>query len=71
MWTTKHPLRGHRDNATDMEKDVQQLENHGNFHALLKFRVQSGFMGHDPWSTSSRRSSKCNIHFLCDPESDY
>ena len=24
-----------------MEKDVQQLENHGNFHALLKFRVDS------------------------------
>ena len=33
-------LRGHRDNATDLEED--NLHNHGNFWALLKFRVDSG-----------------------------
>ena len=33
-------LRGHRDNATDLEKDT--LENHSNFWALLKFRVDAG-----------------------------
>ena len=31
-------LRGHRDNATDIEKD----EKHSNFRALLKFRVDAG-----------------------------
>ena len=28
------PLRGHRDNATDIERDLSQSENHGDFHAL-------------------------------------
>ena len=36
------PLRGHRDNTTDIERDLTQSENHGNFHALLKFRVEAG-----------------------------
>lgn len=36
------PLRGHRDNLTDIEKDVSGTKNHGNFHALLKFRVDAG-----------------------------
>ena len=35
-------LRGHRDNATDIEKDPSLFENHGNFRALLKFRVDAG-----------------------------
>ena len=37
-------LRGHRDNATDVEKDTYTSENpsHGNFRALLQFRVQAG-----------------------------
>ena len=33
-------LCGHHDNATDLEKDT--FENHGNFWALLKFRVDAG-----------------------------
>ena len=36
------PLRGHRDNLTDIEKDASGTRNHGNFHALLKFRVDAG-----------------------------
>lgn len=36
------PLRGHRDNATDVEKDPSDTQNHGNFRALLKFRVEAG-----------------------------
>ena len=35
-------LRGHRDNATDLERDVLDVENHGNFRALLDFRVDAG-----------------------------
>ena len=35
-------LRGHRDDATDIERDVDNLENHGNFRALLNFRVDAG-----------------------------
>ena len=37
-------LRGHRDNATDVKKDTYTSENpsHGNFRALLQFRVQAG-----------------------------
>ena len=31
-------LRGHRDNATDIEKDPLDTENRGNFWALLNFR---------------------------------
>ena len=36
------PLRGHRDNLTDVESDSQQDANHGNFHALLQFRIEAG-----------------------------
>ena len=35
-------LRGHRDNATDIERDLMGTENHGNFLALLAFRVDAG-----------------------------
>ena len=35
-------LRGHRDNATDIERDPSDTENHGNFQALLNFRVDAG-----------------------------
>ena len=35
-------LRGHRDNATDLERDPSDVENHGNFRALLDFRVDAG-----------------------------
>ena len=33
-------LHGHRDNITDLERDA--AENHGNFWALLKFRIEAG-----------------------------
>ena len=33
-------LRGHRDNATDLEKKT--FVNHGNFLALLQFRIDAG-----------------------------
>ena len=36
------PLRGHCDNATDLEKDILEVENPGNFSALLDFRVDAG-----------------------------
>ena len=35
-------LRGHRDNATDIERDLMGTENHGNFLTLLAFRVDAG-----------------------------
>ena len=35
-------LRGHHDNATDIERDPSDTENHGNFQALLNFRVDAG-----------------------------
>ncbi len=36
------PLRGHRDSAFDIERDLGNLENHGNFMALLNFRIDAG-----------------------------
>ena len=36
------PLCGHRDNATDVEKDIHRSENHGNIRALLKFGIDAG-----------------------------
>ena len=35
-------LRGHRDSALDIERDVDDLQNHGNFVALLNFRIDAG-----------------------------
>ena len=35
-------LRGHRDNATDIERDLMGMGNHGNFLALLDFRIDAG-----------------------------
>ena len=35
-------LRGHRDSITDLEKDQLEAINHGNFWALLNFRVDAG-----------------------------
>uniref|UniRef100_A0A1X7VHM7 HAT C-terminal dimerisation domain-containing protein n=1 Tax=Amphimedon queenslandica TaxID=400682 RepID=A0A1X7VHM7_AMPQE len=35
-------LRGHQDNFTDIERDTACLHNHGNFMALLNFRVDAG-----------------------------
>ena len=35
-------LHGHRDNITDIERDLSDTKNHGNFWALLKFRVDLG-----------------------------
>ena len=36
------PLRGHRDSAADIERDVSGVDNHGNFQALLNFRIEAG-----------------------------
>ena len=51
-------LRGHRDNATDLEKDVLGSDNHGNFLALLNFRIEAGdtVLG-DHLSTSARNAT--------------
>ena len=35
-------LCGHRDNITDIERDLSDTKNHGNIWALLNFRVDSG-----------------------------
>ncbi|KAL5502423.1 hypothetical protein EMCRGX_G009193 [Ephydatia muelleri] len=35
-------LRGHCDNATDIENEPLDTENHGNFRALLNFSVDAG-----------------------------
>ena len=35
-------LRGHRDNITDIERDLSDTKNHANFWALLNFRVDLG-----------------------------
>ena len=36
------PLRGHRDSATYLERDIEGARNHGNFPALLDFKVEAG-----------------------------
>ena len=36
------PLRGHRDSIIDLEGDMTGSGNHGNFLALLNFRVEAG-----------------------------
>ena len=35
-------LRGHRDNITDLEKHQSDATNHGNFWALLNYRIDAG-----------------------------
>ena len=34
-------MRGHRDSVTDLERDVSGSDNHGNFLALLNFRIEA------------------------------
>ena len=36
------PLRGHRDSAIEFKSGVSESSNHGNFWALLQFRISSG-----------------------------
>ena len=36
------PLRGHRDSAVDLEGTTSEGKNHGNFWALLQFRISAG-----------------------------
>lgn len=36
------PLRGHRDSGTDVEGCQSPTTNHGNFRALLQFRISAG-----------------------------
>ena len=59
------PLRGHCDNITDVERGTS--ENHGNFWALLRFRVEAGdtILG-DHLAVSSRNA----IHIFEYSESD-
>ena len=35
-------LRGHRDSALDVERDLDNFQNHGNILALLNFRIDAG-----------------------------
>ena len=35
-------MRGHRDSVADLERDVSGSDNHGNFLALLHFRIEAG-----------------------------
>ena len=51
-------LRGHRDSGTDLEGQGAQ-SNHGNFWALLNFRISAGDTLERP---SAECSSKCHIH---------
>ena len=50
-------LRGHYDNMTDRERDVQGLQNHGNFWALMKFRIEAGDTVLDQHLSSSSRNA--------------
>ena len=51
-------LCGHRDNATDIERDSMDTENHGNFRALLDFRVDAGdTLLHEHLTGASRNST--------------
>ena len=51
-------LRGHRDNISDLEKDITDSCNHGNFLALLHFRIDSGdTVFKDHLSRSSRNAT--------------
>ena len=52
------PLRGHRDSALDRERDVMGIENHGNFVALLNFRIDAGdAVLRDHLSTAARNAT--------------
>ena len=35
-------MRGHHDSVTDLERDDSGSDNHGNFLALLNFRIEAG-----------------------------
>lgn len=48
-------LRGHRDSALDRERDVMGIENHGNFVALLNFRIDAVLRDH--LSTAARNAT--------------
>ena len=60
------PLRGYRDNATDVERDVMDSDNHDNFLALLNFRIEAG----DSWLASQHSCQKCHLHLQHHPEPD-
>ena len=50
-------IRGHRDNATDIEKNLADVENHSNFRALLDFRVEAGDTLLDQHLTTAARNA--------------
>ena len=58
-------LRDHHDSATDLEKDM--FENHGNFWAFLKFRVDAGdTVLQEHLATASRNASSTIQNQLID-----
>ena len=59
-------LRGHRDNLNDIKRDTASLHNHGNFMALLNFRVDAvDVVLGDHLSKASRNATYTSpvIHF--------
>ena len=50
-------LRGHRDSALDNERDVAGWKNHGDFTALLNFRIDAGDTALDKHLTTAVRNS--------------
>ena len=50
---------GHRDSALDVEIDVAGMDNHGNFVALLNFRIEAG---DSPARAFQHRRTECYLH---------
>jgi hypothetical protein len=51
-------LRGHRDNATDIDRDTLCSDNHGNFLTLLQFRIDAGdTILHDHLNTAPQNAT--------------
>ena len=61
-------LHGHRDSALDIERDVAGMNNHGNFVALLNFRIEAG---HCPSRASQHHCTECYLHVKHNPKPDY
>ena len=55
---------GHRDNATEIEKDLADVDNHGNFRALLDFRVDAGDTLLDQHLTTAARNATYTSAFI-------
>ena len=53
----KISLRGHRDNAIDVARDTEHVLSHGNFWALVSFRVDAGDTVLAKYLESARRNA--------------